>query len=260
MNVSGKEIINKSELCSYMEDSAKQGKLIKGTINGKDAYILVVNENNIICMEIEKGGFIYTDAGTNKSNKRQYINLPLPRNNKFMCNNYSFRVICDGLLNDDYIHKDRYIAYRDGIETERKYTKKECYYRGIEYDKDSPVYTIDYLPSVINHINGDTEDNTDTNLEVVSKAMNSAHSRLMSEIAYHRPELIITEIDCQGNKMHRFADKIGISCKQISSWNARYKNALIRPFKNKDGEWQSHFTSEDIEKMLKYFESIRKYM
>lgn len=260
MNVSGKEIKNKSELCNYMESCLEQGKLIKGTIDGKDVYMLVANKHNIICMEIHSGKFIYTDAGISKSNKRQYINLPLQSNSKFMCNNYSFRVICDGLLNDDYIHKDRYIAYRDGIETEREYTKKECYYRGIEYDKDSPVYTIDYLPSVINHINGDTEDNTDTNLEVVSKAMNSAHSRLMSEIAYHRPELIITETDCQGNKMHRFVDKIGISCKQISNWNTRNKDCLIRPFKNKDGEWQSHFTLEEINNMLEYFESTRKYI
>jgi hypothetical protein len=142
------------------------------------------------------------------------------------------------------------------METYRAYTREECKEEGLDYSEGWMGPMIDSCD--INHINGDTTDNRDVNLEVDTKALNMAHARFMAEVHWYYPEMVSEDIDCQGNKMHQWTDKIGVSCQQIRAWNDLNKNDVIKSFKDKKGEWTAHLTFEQITKMLIYFGKLEK--
>lgn len=255
-NSKGKEVDNKLSLCSMMEQAYEEDRLIEANLETGGKVYALLNEqgNTLVVLDKTTGKFLFTKAGANKSNKRQYINLPIPGNTKYMIANYTFRIIAEGLLSDNSKHKDRYIRYRDGVYTYRLYTKEECIEKG--YNPKEGIMGPIYDATDINHINGNTNDNRDCNLEVDTKGMNNAHSRLMAEVAYYHPELISVSDDCQGHKMHKWVDSIGISCKQIRDWNKRNPNDTIKAFRDKNGEWTPGLTEEQVDRILRYFNKI----
>lgn len=252
MNNKGREAKNRAALCEMLEQAYDEGRLIEvSTEDSGEVYVLMNDEEQaVVALDKNSGGFMFTQAGKHKSNKRQYVSLPLPTNNSFMCSNYTFRVIAEGLLSSNSKHQERYHLFKNGKETYRAYTREECKKEGLDYSEGWMGPMVDVCD--INHINGDTTDNRDVNLEVDTKGMNLAHARFMSEVKYHYPDLIETSTDCQGNDMNRWADGIGVSCSQIREWNSKYKDT-IKAFKDKKGEWNSKLTKEQVDRMLKFF-------
>ena len=171
-----------------------------------------------------------------------------------MCSNYTFRIIVEGLLSNNSKHQERYEKFKNGLSVYRPYTREECKAEGLNYSEGWMGPMVDVCD--INHINGNSLDNRDCNLEVDTKGMNLAHARFMSEVKYHYPELIETSVDCQGNDMNRWADGVGVSCSQIRDWNSNNPNDAIKAFKDKKGELTSKLTKEQINKMLAYFGKI----
>lgn len=243
------EDINKRNFCSYMEEQNELGSLQIVSLPNKVIYRLY---NNIIDVSLDAsiGLYLYTEAGHNKSNKRQYLNI-----NGWMCPAYVFRVVFEGLTSKIPQHIERYKKYENGIYEYRELTKKEKIYDNC--DVKSRIYAPTFNRSVINHKNGDTMDNSDTNLEVVSYNDNNIHSRFMSEVYYYHPELISVSYDCQGHAMHQWTDKVGISCTDINTWNSNHNNK-ITAFKDKKGEFKSRFTKEEVDEMLKFFGKLQK--
>lgn len=258
MNIKGREAKNREALCELMEEAYDNGLLVEAsTEDAGSVYVLLdENEDAVAVLNKNSGEFMFTKAGAKKSNKRQYVSLPLPTNKSFMCSNYTFRVIAEGLLSNKSEHKERYDRFKNGISVYRAYTREECKEEGLDYSEGWMGPHVDACD--INHINGDTTDNRDCNLETDTKAMNMAHARFMAEVHAYYPDLISEEIDCQGNKMHQWTDDVGVSCSQIRAWNDLNKNDVIKSFKDKKGEWTAHLTMEQITKMLVYFGKIEK--
>ena len=208
-----RENMNRVELCKYMEQLQAMGDLSRLYLpNSGDVYCASTDDGDYV-IDISTGAWLFTK----KSNKRSYKKMPLPNNSKYMLANYSFRVIIEGLIGDEE-QFNRYLRYRDGMRVYREYTKEECLEKGFDPNEHTMGPCVDKC--VINHINGDTEDNSDKNLEVDTIGMNNVHARLMAEVHHYYPELIIEEFDCQGHAMHRWADGVGISCEQIRKWNS----------------------------------------
>ena len=251
MNTKGREMKNREALCEMMEQANANGELVD---TGSVYALLDSNKQPVVALDKATGEFLNTQAGKNKSNKRQYVSLPLICNKSYMCSNYTFRVITEGLLSNKPKHVNRYKEFKEGREVYRLYTKEECIAEGFDPSEGMMGPAVDICD--INHINGDTTDNRDCNLEVDTKGMNLAHARFMSEVKYHYPDLIETSIDCQGNDMNRWADGIGVSCSQIRDWNSENPNDAIKAFKDKKGEWTSRLTKEQVTKMLAYFGKI----
>lgn len=240
-NSAGKYNINKEEFCQMMEDAFKSGRLIN--LDGLD--ILADENGNIVFhQDCVTGSYIGTSAGSDKSNKRSYVNVPLPSNRKFMCPDYWAKIACDYILRGT----GDFIIWRDGIHTWGEIPKGHPSWRPKE--KMFGPYVID---TVINHINGNSLDPRSKNLEVVSNALNTAHARLMSEIHYWYPDIVEEVEDCQGNKMHIYSDGVGISCSKIEDWNKKHKDLEIRAFKDKKGEFRSRFTLQQMNDMLDFF-------
>lgn len=254
MNTKGREMQNRAALCEMLETAYDEGRLMEvSTENAGNVYVLLDEneEEAVVALDKNSGEFLFTNAGKNKSNKRQYVSLPLPTNKSYMCSNYTFRIIAEGLLSSNSKHQSRYKEFKEGRYVYRIYTKEECIEQGFDPSEGmmGPAYDV----CDINHINGDTTDNRDCNIEVDTKGMNLAHARFMSEVKYHYPDLIETSIDCQGNDMNRWADGVGVSCQQIRAWNSANPNDVIRAFKDKKGEWNSKLTKEQVDRMLTYF-------
>ena len=79
----------------------------------------------------------------------------------------------------------------------------------------------------------------------------------MSEVAHHFPSLISTEYDCQGHPIHKWIDKIGVSCSQIADYNKKHPKNQILAFKDKGGVFRSRFTKEEVTEMLQYFGKLQ---
>lgn len=247
------EDVNKLNFCSYMEEQNKLGNLQIVTLPDKMIYRL---HNNAIDVSLssDTGLYLYTDAGHGKSNRRQYISI-----NGWMCPAYVFRVVFEGLTSDIPQHIERYQKYNHGIYEYRELTKEEKIYDGC--DTKSKIYAPTFSRSVINHINGDTMDNSDDNLEVVSYSDNNKHSRFMSEVCYYYPDLFIVEYDCQQHAMHRWVDKVGITCSQINTYNKHAnetKRPVIKSYKNKKDTFESHYTKDEVDYMLRFFNKLNK--
>lgn len=215
MNRAGQQIQNKKDTINYLREQYKNNRLL---VSDKIYTLIDNNKKIVVQLDIKTGHYLNSTAGEKKSNRRAYIKI-----NGIMVPNYTFRVICDGLVSQDF--------------------NLRCKLADL-YDSDT---------AEINHINGDTEDNSSDNLEVVNKSLNTAHSRFMSEVYFYFPSLIDIREDCQGNKMHSWKDKKGVSCKQIDNWNKTH-NKQIKAFKDKKGEFNPRFTKAEIKQMLLFFE------
>jgi hypothetical protein len=257
MNTS-REANNREVLCEMLEQAYDENRLVEASLeDAGNVYVLLDKEDNaLVTLDKNSGEFLFTKAGKNKSNKRQYVSLPLPTNKSYMCANYTFRVVAEGLLSNKPEHVNRYKLFKEGREEYRRYTREDCKAQGVNFSEGWMGTLCD--PTDINHINGNSLDNRDANLEVDTKAMNMAHARFMAEVHAYYPDLVSEELDCQGNKMHQWVDKIGVSCSQIRSWNDLNKNDVIKSFKDKKGEWTSRLTKEQIDRMLTYFGKLEK--
>lgn len=237
-NTTGKYEKNKAAFCEMMEAAKADGRLI----SLPDADILDI-DGKLIFRLSPTGNYLDIKAGKKKSNKRAYVSVPL-NGHKFMCPDYWAKIACDYLLHG----VGDYNLWRDGVKTWGVLPRSHPSWRKTEVMMGP--YTINM---VINHINGDSLDCKTSNLEVVSEALNKAHSRLMSEIHYWYPDIVKEVEDCQGNKMHCYSDGVGISCKQIQEWNSKNKDKEIRAFVDKRGEFNSRFSRDIIDDMLKFF-------
>lgn len=253
MTTKNRESKNRESLCEMMEQAYNDNRLIEASLeDAGEVYVLLDDEEQaVVALEKNSGEFMFTKAGKNKSNKRQYVSLPLVTNKSYMCSNYTFRIIAEGLLSDKPEHKERYSMFKEGKHTWRKYTREECIEMNLNPSEGMMGPIVDMCD--INHINGNSLDNRDCNLEVDTKGMNLAHARFMAEVHAYYPDLISEEIDCQGNKMHQWTDGVGVSCSQIRDWNKLNKGDEIKAFKDKKGQFTSKLTLEQIDRMLTYF-------
>lgn len=248
MNKKDSEKQNRELFCSLMEESLKNGKIF----STDDMYVLQCDGYTV---EMNKftGRYLNTTAGKHKGNRRAYVCIE-----GFMCPDYTFKIVADGLLNQS-LH-EKYLLFRDGRQEWRMYTPEEqkawCKESGTKLARGERMYGPITTIYVINHIDGRTDNNTTENLELVTPGMNAAHSRLMAEIYVYHPELVEREYnpadDCW---MYHFTGK-AINCKMIEEYNRENTNKPICAFKDKKGAWRIRFTQCEIDRMLEYFNMI----
>lgn len=229
-NSRGRSIENKYARIDMMETAYAEGKLVKD-IAGVNYLLFDSDDTLLAMMQIDSGEYQLSTAGQHKSNKRSYIEIK-----GMMFNAHDFKLIADGIF--------------------ARYNKERTRENGIIASKY--LSYIDGESKEVNHINGNTLDNRTENLEVVTRALNMAHARLMAEVEVYFPNLVTHDVDCQGNKMHTWVDGKGVSCRQIEDWN-REHSLQIKSFKSKKDPvtnqviWQSKYSMSDIIRMLQYF-------
>lgn len=239
MNRKEAEGNNKEKFCELMEQSKELGKLIETS----DLYVLEL-ENKTIKMDKHLGRYLDTTAGQNKANKRSYVPI-----NGYMCADYNFKVVCDGLFNSSLYNK--YDLYKNGKPTYRLFTQTECKERGYKLSERVMGPCVDN--TVVNHKDGNTENNISENLEVVTDGMNNVHGRLMAEIyEYYADTLISREYNavdkCYMHKCLGFS----ISCADIERYNKEHSKKPIKAFRDKKGEFNSRFSKDEIDSILKF--------
>lgn len=264
LRITTKEIENKLGLIEALEQAKNERRLnktmltVKEVIDGKEVPVdkevyLLLNDKHV-ALDCNTGEFLYTSAGKGKSNNRQYVNIPIENNDKYMCAAYTFAVICRGLFEETPDNVQALDMYKNGVQENRAYNKKECDCLGYTYTSNEnkatrgPVIT----EVVINHINGNSRDNRNSNLELDSLGMNNAHARLMSEIHYYFPHLVSKALDCQGHAMHTYICT-PISCKDIRRWNKENPDCIIKAWKDKKGNFTPRLTKEQVTSILNFF-------
>lgn len=230
---------NKTMFCELMEQSKENGSLVQFN----NMYILQL-DNKLIKMDIATGRYLDTNAGQSKSNKRAYVDI-----NGYMCADYNFKVVCDGLFEESLYNK--YKLYRDGKETYRFFTPAECKKLGYNVKDHMMGPCVDN--TVVNHMDGDTENNTSENLEVVTIAMNNVHGRLMAEIYAHYADTLVSREYNVVDKCYMYKCLgFSISCDDIERYNKEHSKKPIKAFKDKKGEFNIRFTKEEIDSILKF--------
>ena len=230
---------NKAMFCEIMEQSKKNGTLVQFN----NMYILEL-DNKLIRMNIATGRYLGTAAGNNKANKRAYVDI-----NGYMCADYNFKVVCDGLFDESLYSK--YKLYRDGKKTYRLFTSAECKKKGYKVSDHMMGPCVDN--TVVNHKDGDTENNLSDNLEVVTIGMNDAHGRLMAEIyTYYADTLISREYNAADKCYMYKCLGFSISCDDIERYNSINTKHPIKAFKDKKGEFTPRFTKDEIDNILKF--------
>lgn len=239
MNSTGKYESNKAAFCEAMEAAKAEGRLV----SLPDADVLEIDGKIVFYLDPVTGNYLNSNAGDNKSNNRAYISIPLD-GKKFMCPDYWAKMACDYLLRG----VGDYELWRDGVSLWGVLPKNHPSWR--KGETMMGTYTINM---VINHINGNSLNCCTSNLEVVSDALNKAHSRLMSEIHYWYPDIVKEVEDCQGNKIHYYVNGVGVSCSMIEKWNSLHRDKEIKAFVDKKGEFRNRFDKSDIDSMLRFF-------
>lgn len=240
---------NKAMFCELMEQSKELGNLVETD----DLYVLAL-ENKTIKMDKQSGRYLDTAAGENKANKRAYVNI-----NGYMCADYNFKVVCGGLFEESMYSK--YKLYRDGKKTYRFFTSAECKEKGYKVSDHMMGPCIDN--TVVNHMDGDTENNTSDNLEVVTIGMNDAHGRLMAEIYAYYADILVSREYNVADKCYMYKCLgFSISCDDIERYNKEHSKKPIRAFKDKKGEFNPRFSKDEIDSILKFLgiESNKKNM
>lgn len=237
---------NKAMFMDFMYSALEDGRLYQcefgchQSLKDNGGYVIEASNGTILgIMDVYSGTWVSSTSGNRKSNKRAYVNIPLDEHPTFMCAAYWFKVACDGIFQYERTSAEKLDKWINGIE------------RSVL--ASDGIWVKECLPGEINHINGDSLDNFSGNLEVTTRSLNLAHSRLMSETAYHFPHLINTEIDCQGKKMHSWVDGLGVNCKLIEEWNeekAITDNLKIVGFKDRAGEWRSRYDRDTLRLIL----------
>ena len=227
-----KNYLYRMELYKHMDDAKKDGLLYRDKSVGTDAIILTDEFGNpMTAMDFESGTFLFTNAGKHKANHRQYVNIAIPSKPEYMVANYVFKVIADGLFAEKCVCP--------------------------ELDKDDD-FTDECM--VINHINGNTECNRSSNLEVVTIGMNNAHCAYMREVNTYFPD-IVEKIETKNKSgrvytSYRWTDGIGVSCDGIEKWNKSHADNPIRGIRSKNGKWNTVHNISYIIESLKYFDKI----
>ena len=230
---------NKAMFCELMEQSKENGNLVKFD----NMYILQL-DSKLIKMDISTGRYLDTNAGNNKANKRAHVNI-----NGYMCADYNFKVVCDGLFEESLYSK--YKLYRDGKKTYRLFTPAECKKLGYKVSDHMIGPCVDN--TVVNHKDGDTENNTSDNLEVVTIGMNDAHGRLMAEIyTYYADTLVSREYNVADKCYMYKCLGFSISCNDIERYNSINTKHPILAFKDKKEEFRPRFTKEEIDNILEF--------
>ena len=230
---------NKAMFCEIMEQSKKNGTLVQFN----NMYILEL-DNKLIRMNIATGRYLGTAAGNNKANKRAYVDI-----NGYMCADYNFKVVCDGLFDESLYSK--YKLYRDGKKTYRLFTSAECKKKGYKVSDHMMGPCVDN--TVVNHKDGDTENNLSDNLEVVTIGMNDAHGRLMAEIyTYYADTLISREYNAADKCYMYKCLGFSISCDDIERYNSINTKHPIKAFRDNLGEFTPRFTKDEIDNILKF--------
>lgn len=202
------------------------------TFNNNVITLYDESNNKIVSMDAETGNWIGSNAGKNKGNHRAYFAIPVDTDKKVMeCPNYTFKILSLCL-------------------TRRTKSDVEKCFKYVDKDKNM----------VINHINGDTLDNTDSNLEVVTVGMNNAHGAYMREVNTYFPDIVekIETTNRRGNTetSYRWTDEIGVSCDEIEKWNKSHADNPIRGIRSKNGKWNTVHDRSYIIDSLKYFNKI----
>lgn len=220
---------NKRALVMSLYKAYKNGLL---KFNNNVITLYDESNNKIVSMDAETGNWIGSNAGKNKGNRRAYFAIPVDTDKKVMeCPNYTFKILSLCLTR----------RTKSDVEKCSKYL-----------DKDKNM--------VINHINGDTLDNTDSNLEVVTVGMNNAHGAYMREVNTYFPD-IVEKIETTNRRgktetSYRWTDEIGVSCDEIELWNKSHADNPIRGIRNKNGKWNTVHDKDYITESLKYFNKI----
>lgn len=108
---------------------------------------------------------------------------------------------------------------------------------------------------VINHINGDVLDNTDKNLEIVTKKENNLHAAAMKEINHYFPYVVSSREYQRGEKSFRQLTytktyRQGINCYQIWNWNKGRGNTL-KVHREKNGVYQYSLDKSEVTNLLR---------
>lgn len=193
------------------------------TFNNNVITLYDESNNKIVSMDAETGNWIGSNAGKNKGNRRAYFAIPVDTDKKVMeCPNYTFKILSLCL-------------------TRRTKSDVEKCLKYLDEDKNM----------VINHINGDTLDNTDSNLEVVTVRENNAHGAYMKNVNEHYPDIVEKVGDS-----YRWTDRIGVSCEEINDWNEWHKDDPIVTIVNRNGKYNHTHDKDYITESLKYFNKI----
>lgn len=179
--------VKKNAVAEMLQQAYKKG-LLEETCDEQGNDIIALFDDSgyriIAAVYTADGSWVNSSAGSKKSNRRKYKKIVV-KDYEYMCSNYMFVVITTGLLSSS--NSKEYKRYKEFLK------------EGME----------------VNHMSGDTLDNSSDNLEVVSRKLNNLHARVMRDAHYYYPELIVEDVDCQGKKMHRFSDGKGISASKI---------------------------------------------
>lgn len=216
-NEVGKYINNKEEFCKYMDELLDNGEICV--------------RNNMYCidilgieMDINTGNFANTTSGVNKANRRSYIKIELPCNKSFMCANYWFKVYMDAQFFQDRCW-DKYSDWLNGITVYGLLPVKDYSCNRVRGEK---MYGNINYDCVINHLNGNTEDNSTDNLEACTAYYNRAHANIMKDIHNMLPELSTVYINNLGKTSY------SISFRIKSADIARYNEKIGYKNKNKN--------------------------
>lgn len=242
-NTKGKNRENYIKLSQHIENEIRNNRVERIRLTPQQEFYIIsdvsqkyvgidIDTGELYRIKIDSEGtgrLVKSDGGSDKANARQYIRFSIEGNDGFMLANYVLQMAL-GRLSDNFDDTLKSMEWYDGIQCGTK------------------------LP-VINHIDGNTENNSLDNLEVTTNGMNNAHGRLMSELHHTFPGEYVEEYgktDSKGNRPLRFINGNRVTSEDIEKFNKTHNSKLkIKGRLNKGGEFRPYYSSRELEVIIK---------
>lgn len=233
-NKAGKSVENYKSLVSYTDGIISSNSYKDIKYNNDRIIIMKDNLGGEMAIGMNTGKFYdivksseldlrVSNVGDEKKNGRAYVKFAIPGNDKFMIANYIAMIIV-GELSEEFDVRLKSMDFKDGL----------LCGKNIE----------------VNHANGNVKDNVYSNLDVTTRQLNLAHSRLMSELEYSLNGVYTTKLD---NGSNMFLNGNKVTGEQIEKFNRRFSSIQIKAYKDSKGEFRPRFSKSDLNIIAKEF-------